>query len=475
MSNGIHPVALFLIVIVFISSSIQHVHANSTNENILAAYVLYAQNTDTGSTVNLARIVINGTNQKCPALSAVKGMQARQNPDPVSFPITVCEGIYASSEPISIPGALFYLPAIRPMPVNIVVFGDTGYKSKQLKDHSWVFPELAKKASRQSPDVVLHMGDYNYSGTPGHITVSGNSVQVYDAGDNTTQGLCKVPGGYYGQNSHGSENPDTWAAWKSNFFDAAQDLLSTAPFVFTRGNHELCSRAGTGWFYLLDSNSPLLGKYARQLTCPAADNYSPMVLSSPFLVNLDGLNLLVLDSANACDSGLLNTEDYINQFTFMNRLAGNAPESRQTWLVSHRPFWGVDKLDEVGTCGDDEKKKYCYITQTLQAADKATHLSQALDMVVSGHMHRFQVVNFESPSRAQQLIVGNGGVALAKMYPKKTKIMEVDGDTATVMGVDDFGYMSIKLSKSKWTGSLFGQKKRPLMGCSSDQYPMCSK
>ena len=475
MNSKNHPAALFLMMFMFTLGSIQHVHANSENANILAAYALYAQNTDTGITLSLARVVVEGANQGCPALSAVKDMQARHNPDPVNFPVTVCEGIYSSSKAVSIPGASFDLPAIKSAPENIFLFGDTGYKSKQLKDNSWIFPELAKKASKKSPDVVLHMGDYNYSGTPGHIKVNGDSVQVYDAGDNTTQGLCKIPGGYYGQNSHGSENPDTWAAWKSNFFDAAQDLLSAAPFVFSRGNHELCSRAGTGWFYLLDSNSPLLGKYATQLSCPAADNNSPMVLSSPFLINLDELNLLVLDSTNACDSGRLNTDDYINQFAFMNQLASNAPESKQTWLVSHRPFWGVDKLADVGACGSDSKNKYCYVTQTLQAADNATHLSKALDMVVSGHMHRFQVVSFKSPSHAQQLIVGNGGVELAKMHPKKTTTMEIDGDTATVMGIDDFGYMSIKLDKSKWTGKLFGQKKSPLLECQSDQYPMCSK
>ncbi|GAB6041888.1 metallophosphoesterase [Endothiovibrio diazotrophicus] len=450
--------------------------AQSTGD-IAAAYVLYTQNIDTGDTVSLARIVIDGVDQPCPSVPTVATMRTRTNPDPAHFPITVCEGIYSATTATAIPGSTLTLPALKSAPEKIVVVGDTGYKSSQISDGEggWVFPELAAQAAKEAPDLVLHMGDYNYSGTPGTIQVNGQTVQVYDAGDNTTQGMCRIPGGYYGMNTPGSNFSDSWSAWKSNLFDAAQSLMSAAPFVFARGNHELCSRAGNGWFYLLDANSPLLGKYAAQLSCPSADNPTPTLSAQPFLVHFDPLNLLVVDAANACDSGLLNADDYVNQFALTKQLQSNAPKAKQTWLVIHRPVWGIVKRDDVGACGANPTDKYCHITRTLLAADHATGLSEGLDLVLSGHMHRFQAVGFKSKSHAQQLILGNGGVKLASLHPKSTKELAIDGHKATVQGLKEFGYMTIELDKSNWQGVLMGDREKALMKCKSGSYPLCAE
>jgi len=448
--------------------------AEAPSGQVLAAFALYTQNQDSGATLNLARVILNGVGQTCPAVPAVTGMQARVNPDPRNFPITVCEGIYSSGTPVTVPGSSLALPAIPASPKNVVVFGDTGYESSQVRDHDWVFPDLAAQAVGQAPDVVLHMGDYNYSGTPGEIEVDGQSVQVYDAGDNTTEGVCRISGGYYGQNSVGSDHPDTWATWKSNFFDAAQGLLSAAPFVFLRGNHELCSRAGTGWFYLLDANNPQLGRYARQLGCPSATNPTPTVSTPPYLVALGGLNVAVLDSTNACDSGLLNVDDYVNQFALLKRLARDAPEAAQTWLLSHRPIWGVNGVAAVGTCGGDTGA-YCYISQTLQAADAETQLSHTVNLVVSGHMHRFQVVDFGDGDHPQQFILGNGGVKLDALQPTQMTTLEIDGRKATVMGLREHGYMRFVISGAGWNGTLLGVGGKTLAVCQSDRNPMCSE
>ena len=455
--------------------TIPSAQAESTG-NVVAAYALYAQDSETGATVSLARIVVDGVDQPCPVVPSVAKMQARINPDPTHFPITVCEGIYGAATPTAIPGSTLTLPALKTSLEKIIVIGDTGYETKQLAQAGgWVFPALAAQAAKEAPDLVLHMGDYNYSGTPGSIQVNGQEVQVYDAGDNTTQGMCRIPGGYYGLTTPGSDFSDTWSAWKSNLFDAAQSLMSAAPFVFARGNHELCSRAGNGWFYLLDANSPLLGKYAEQLSCPSADNPTPTLSAPPFLLHLDPLNLLVVDAANACDSGLLNADDYVNQFALTKQLQGNAAKAQQNWLVIHRPIWGIDKRDAVGACGANPKDKYCHINQTLLAADHATGLSDGLDLVLSGHMHRFQVISFKPESHAQQLILGNGGVELASMHPKSTKELEIDGHKATVQGLKEFGYMTVDLGPSGWKGVLMGDKDQALMKCQSGSYPMCAE
>ena len=455
---------------------------------IEAAYVLYGQSSDL-SLLPMARVILAGTGQTCPQLTKVGAgdqanvsMSIRINPDELNFPVTVCEAIYPFSTQMQVESSDIMLPKINKNIVNISIFGDTGCKSShqdcQLNSSNWPFPSLVAKAAEATskPDVILHMGDYNYSGTPGNIAIKGltNKVQVYDAGDNTTQGLCQIPGAYYGQNSIGSEFPDSWKHWQSDFFSAAQPLFSQAPWAFVRGNHELCSRAGPGWFYFLDASSPLLGKYHSQLSCPAAENPNPEVLSPPYLLSFSSLNLAVIDSTNACDYGLLNSDSYINQFSILQNLIKSADNNKPTWLQMHRPLWGVDG----GSCGNNSSAQYCYVNQTMQNAIKHSPLAKSVDLIVSGHMHRFQLVDFKSKKRPDQLVIGNSGVKLSGLHPKTTKVLKIDNKKATVMGLKQFGYMNISLSGNKsWVGELLNPNlaEPVLLQCDSKKYPMCKK
>ena len=374
-----------------------------------AAYVLYGQATD-GSALPMARVIIDGVDQTCPVLQSDDVSQSpiemslRVNPNKVNFPVTVCEAVYPFATAMYIANSEVKLPSVNKDITDVTIFGDTGCKSSDqdctLDSKNWPFPSLILAADRSSnkADVILHMGDYNYSGTPGNIGIKGmpQKVSVYDAGDNTAQGLCQIPGAYYGQNTVGSEFPDSWAHWQSDFFKAAKPLFSQSPWIFARGNHELCSRAGLGWFYFLDPNSSLLGEYQSQLSCPLASNPTPTVLSSPYLVSFPSLNIAVLDSANACDYGQLNSESYLNQYALLQQLIHNADKGQQTWLQMHRPLWGVDSLDTSGSCGGNPSDKYCYVNQTMQTAQHKFELPKSVNLVVSGHMHRFQVTDFKS-------------------------------------------------------------------------------
>ena len=450
---------------------------------ILHGYVLLGQSA-TGDATPMARLILKGIGQSCPQLTSLDGQSQpvnstpRYNPDPNNFPITVCEAPYPFEQALTLADHSITLPVIHKKISRLAVFGDSGCKPSHQdcneQSTNWPFPGLIKAAMNNPPDLILHMGDYNYSGTPGSITIDGvGQVSVYDAGDNTTQGLCQIPGGWYGQNSPGSQQPDSWSHWQSDFFSPADPLLKSAPWVFARGNHELCSRAGTGWFYLLDPNSTLLGEYQQQLSCPPADNPSPNVFSAPYLINLNGINVAVLDSANACDAGSLNQALYQNQLGLMNRLIAQADQDDPTWVQSHRPFWGVDKLDDNGFCGDDSEQ-YCMVTQTIQNVLDVQPLNQNVQLVLSGHMHRFQLVDFKSSKHPDQFVVGNSGVKLAHMHPKKTKQLTIDGHQATVMGLDQFGYMSFDLdTHQSWQGQVLNDQNQVLMDCDSRQKPLC--
>jgi len=84
---------------------------------------------------------------------------------------------------------------------------------------AWPFARVAMTAAGFAPDLVIHVGDYHYRETP--------------CADRA--GCANSP--------HG----DTWRAWQADFFDPAEGLLASAPWIMLRGNHEDCLRAGAGW------------------------------------------------------------------------------------------------------------------------------------------------------------------------------------------------------------------------------------
>ena len=456
-------------------------------QDLVTSYVLYAQNQQ-GETVALLRTIQQSLNANCPIplIDNLPGnkliMQVRENPSEKDFPITVCEAIYPKNTQLYLTDKALLKPSYNSE--NIAVLGDSGCKSSKqdctLNSDNWFFNTLADIAASTQPNVVLHMGDYNYSGTPGSIKIQGlnNKVQVYDAGDNTTQGMCKIAGPYYGQNSEGSDFRDSWKHWQQDFFAPAKNLLNSTPWVFARGNHELCSRAGEGWFYLLDSNSSLLGKYVKQLSCPKANNPSPTVFSQPFALNLDTANILVLDSTNACDSGLLNVEQYQNQFQLAKRMLKTLPEGFNI-LQTHRPMFAFDELAKVGACGDSSNNNLCPMSQTLQQANSLTGLTDELQLIVSGHMHRFQSVNFDNAKLPAQLVVGTSGVSLAGNFPKQATQLQAQGQNTYVNGISDYGYLKLQIptaihaKKDTWSAQLISKESATLMNCQPGGNQLC--
>ena len=338
----------------------QALHAGGKDP--LAAFVVLGQ-TDTGAQFALARVVIDKAGADCPSLepagcrSDKQVMTPRDNPDKDNFDVTVCEAPYPTDgSRMDVHGTFLTLPAVPATVSRVTVFGDTGCKPNDQKDckkdEDWPFGEMADAAAKAdpAPDLVLHMGDYNYRGTPGSIKIKQadgktEKVRIYDAGDNTPSVTCTLSGPYYGQNSVGSETPDSWKAWKHDFFEPAAKLLIAAPWVFARGNHELCSRAGPGFFYFLDPGSALVQGSGGQQTCPPAEAKKPLIFRQPYRVDLGGLSVVVLDSANACDQGTLHQKHFNVQFEQIQSLVKDAPAANAIWLESHRPLWGLKKPD----------------------------------------------------------------------------------------------------------------------------------
>ncbi|MEA3275411.1 MAG: metallophosphoesterase [Pseudomonadota bacterium] len=452
----------------------------------LAAFVVLGQ-TGKGEQVALARVLIDKAEADCPSLEPAEGkddrraMTPRRNPDPENFKVTVCEALYpADGSRMEVGGTSLRLPSVPAAVTRIAVFGDTGCQPGRQKDckkdEDWPFPAMADAAARAdpAPDLVMHLGDYNYRGTPGKISIKEDDakdkkVRVYDAGDNTRSLTCTLAGPYYGQNSVGSESPDSWKAWKDDFFEPAAKLLSTAPWVFARGNHELCSRAGPGWFYFLDPGSNLV-EGGGQLACPPAESAEPLIFRSPYRVDLGGLSMVVLDSANACDQGNLHQGHFNAQFEQIQSLVKDAPAANAIWLQSHRPLWGLREPDDDTPKTDlDVSGRYAIIDKTLQSAFANYPVPKPVHLVLSGHMHRFQTIGFEPPGALPtQLIIGSGGVDLESNYPEDPFSLSIGDATAVGFGLSAFGYMDIALKGAgDWTGRMLDRKGNLLVRCDS--------
>jgi len=479
MIRQLRPIPLVLVMLL----GIIWMPLNASELQPVAAYVVLGQ-TPTGEQLALARVLIEQADAVCPSLEPAQGgdhraMIPRHNPDPGNFAVTVCEARYPiDGSRLRVHGTSVELPPVPLRTSRVVVFGDTGCKPRYQhgcdKAADWPFKQMADAAAkaRPGPDLVLHMGDYNYRGTPGKVTIKRRhhkavKGRVYDAGDNVGSTSCIPEGPYHGQNSLGSKTPDSWKAWKHDFFQPAAKLLRAAPWVVARGNHELCSRAGPGWFYFLDPGSDLV-QPGGQLACPAAENAEPLIFDQPYRVDAGGLSVLVLDSANACDQGDLHQQHFDAQFEQLQSLVQEAPVGNALWLQSHRPLWGLRKPDANTAASElDASGQYGVIDRTLQSALAAHPLPTQIHLVLSGHMHRFQALDFEPPGRLpSQLIIGNGGVELAHNYPKAPFSVDIGGQRVVGFGLKAFGYMDITPGRGgDWSGRLLDRHGKLLACC----------
>jgi hypothetical protein len=349
--------------------------------------------------------------QACPAATMdgrALAMSVRAGPTP-DFPQTVCQlDVPAGARRATVDGRPVLLPAGPPR--RILIFGDTGcrLKGSAIQDcndpRAWPFAHIAKLAAAQTPDLVIHVGDYYYRETP-------------------------CPTDYAG--CAGSPYGDRWATWKAEFFTPAAPLLAAAPWVFVRGNHESCVRGGAGWFRLLDAA-------ARPPACPAP--------SAPFRADVGGLSLYVLDGADADD----RTPTPATVAAYAAQIDQLAPGKGAPagWILTHRPIWAIAPVAKLGPLGPLGVE----LNKTEQAAADGRDLS-AIQMVVSGHIHHFAAYTF-GPSRPAQLVAGTGGDVGDKGDSASVTLRteHIDGLDAASASFLRFGYLLMDRSGEDWVG-----------------------
>lgn len=492
--------------------------ARAQSPSLFTAFVLLGEGSD-GATVPMVRSVVERMTA-CPVLRSSRGgapvqMTPRLRPEGGQFDlVTVCEARYPMGEAASVFAGdrRVDLPAVSlGTPRRVVLVGDSGCKGDTPDRpqsctgdgfaRAWPFGMLSDEEADKRPDLIVHVGDYNYRGTGRSLVflprVTGYAgpyrADVYDTGDLDDEDLPDLPIGaaYWSQNMRGSPNPDKWTNWRDDFFLPAAKLLPAAPWLFARGNHELCSRAGPGWFYLLDAGSGLLGPGRGQQAClpqtpagwrdgawpsppmPFAGEPFPTILTPPFRVKLGKLTLVMIDSANAADAVLYNLDAYIGQYRQVSRMLD--ADRTPTWLVTHRPIWGVVKRDKGGPIG---LTPYGFINETQREAIRRVFpggFPGHVKAVIAGHMHRFQAIGFES-RQPPHLAVGTGGMELSHVQPppapddprKPVRVQDLDAAAAWVVGLRDFAAMIVlPVDDGTWTSTLHGTAGEILAVCDS--------
>jgi hypothetical protein len=396
-----------------------------------AAYVVL------GSQGAIARAVYKDATA-CPSLTVDKSSQQMnvralpQTGKKAAFPVLVCELLLpAGTTSAELDKQKLPLP---PSALDsVAVIGDTGCRLKADKssardtDHEedgkfqdcdktsqWPFSTLATSVARQKPQVLVHVGDYIYRESP---------CPKGDKG-------CK-----------GSPYGDNWDTWKADFFKPAAPLLAAAPWIATRGNHEICSRNGAGYMLFLDST------LAQNQTPPACVD-----LIGQFAVTVGSQQFFVLDSSNAPDDCPTACESapYAAQFAAMQPANG-------AWLVSHRPVWGF-------------KNKGVSLNATLQAAlaQWQGKLPPGFALALAGHVHIWEALSF-ADQRSPQLVLGNGGTMLTHKIKQPLAGMSIGGTTVSYgNSVDKWGFtiFTPKTSAASWTATYYSTKGNDKFACS---------
>lgn len=343
----------------------------------------------------LARAIVRGS--QCPEIAVTlvspdepephlmkAPMKVRANAQAESFPVLSCEfPIPAQATAAQIGENVLSLP--KKNPARILVLGDTGcrIKGKDIQScndpNQWPLATIAASAAKWKPDLVVHVGDYYYREAPCPKDKPG----------------CQ-----------GATSGDVWKSWEDDFFTPANSLLKDAPWVFTRGNHELCSRGGRGWFRFLDPNA-----------------YSEVCKdqTAPFALHAGDHLLWIMDSADE--------HNHAASLSAMRR----GPKAQHTWIFTHRPLLTPGPINRPAH-------------KTIPLAP--SELPASTDLVLAGHLHVLSLNRFHD-WRPLEFISGNGATALDTAPADATAATRYVSQGKSDAGYDydsywDFGFLTLE-------------------------------
>lgn len=359
---------------------------------------------------------------------------------PTGFTLRACEAAWPAGATSVRLGAVTLLAPAAELH-RIVVIGDTGCRLKAsardfqpCNDASgWPFPRVLARALALKPDLVIHVGDYHYreSPCPDGMAACANSPWGY--GDDT---------------------------WQADFFQPARALLAAAPWVFVRGNHEACSRAGQGWLRYLDAQTG-----AARACEPAGPGVNEGDFTAPFAVPLSPRSqLIVFDSAEVGSATPpVGSPAWTRWRQQLDRVAELSGDRAQSLFLSHHPSlaYSPSLLGAPGAARSG-------LTPLLQDAFGRRLLPPGVQATIHGHLHIHQVLGFASNQPAS-LVIGNGGSAASGRINAATalKTEPLPGvRLETFLSHTEFGLSVLTATPLGWQLQAFNALGQPLASCS---------
>ena len=366
---------------------------------------------------------------------------------PSAFPVLVCERrLPAGAARASVGGHT--LPLLRREARRIVILGDTGCAVRSAADatqacndsDAWPFAQIAAAAAAMHPDLVIHLGDYHY-----------RESACPDGNPKCTDS----PWGY------------GWDAWNADFFAPAHALLAAAPWVFVRGNHESCARAGQGWWRFLDPRPLVVGR-----DCNNPGNDLEGDFSEPYAVPLSAdAQLIVFDSSRAGVAPLARDDPvfsiYAGQVKRAFELARGTPHN---FFVDHHPILGF--ATDVSRQPPGVYPGNAALQSVLAAQNGPMLFPIDIDATIAGHDHLFETVSFATTQPAQ-LIAGNGGTRADEPLPRPLPPGATPSRGAIVAAVTSTtasGFVTLeRTTGSIWRIVAWDRRGRPMTSCELEQ------
>ena len=367
---------------------------------------------------------------------------------PSNFPIRTCEMTIPPDTRQATIGELS-LPLPKKEIDRIVVIGDTGCRLKKSENayqacndpDRYPFAKVAAAAANWKPDLVVHVGDYEY--------------RENKCPDNNP-GCAGSPWGY------------GWDTWQADFFNPGAALLKAAPWVLVRGNHESCSRAGQGWWRMLDPRPLQAGR-----DCNDASNDKIGDYSEPYAVPLgNDAQLIVFDSSKTSGSAIapddLRQTIYSDDYRKIEKLSQQADFN---FMANHHPILGV--FADQDAQGNVVLEPGNQGIQSVFGKINPLIIPPRIDVLLSGHLHVWQEVSFSSP-HPSQFVAGFSGtmedlVPLPAHLPPGTSPAPgavIDHHSSWVNG---FGFMTMERKGPKqWKVRVWDTAGRQVNACDID-------
>jgi hypothetical protein len=387
------------------------------------------------------------------------------------------------------------LPLPKANPQTIVVIGDTGCRM-QVGDvwqacnqnvftpNGWTttyattpegypFAATAANAAALHPDLVIHVGDYMYRDNECPPDMAG---------------CAGSPWGY------------GWDGWEADFFVPAAPLLAAAPWIVARGNHEQCTRAGQGWYRFLDPNpydttnvkTCNLSAYDIPTASPSFATTSPELSGSynaAYGVSIgSGTQVLVFDSNNVSKSAVTSPGSgatlgqflaYTNEAATINALAVNPSTQFNIW-ANHHPILGFSE----GSVGATPTGGQPALLSVLEAAYPSSIFPPGINMVLHGHTHLFEAIDFApiptgtANGYPATFVSGNAGTQLDTALPSPfplatsplnttTAFLTADSNPPTVSNIADspnYGFLVLRYQAPEasagaaWVATEYGEE-----------------